>query len=517
MNDLDVFNPPDEEPAAPMDDDFRDLDTAPPAWIDPPVAAAEPRRTEPASAPRTESHEDEPAAAPDSAGREAGGDWGLHLKRYLREIAPLTTLSRDEERALARSLEDATRAWRAAVFAIPFAAREVVRQWQRIRDDERVTATLSALHRDGSGKDHSADVDAGVEAVERALARWESAARSSSAAQRARAPSLAARTARALDDANLSLEVVQSVHRALDERLAAAERRSGASPRARAALVREIGLPLLVFRERMAALGAAHARMHEKKGLFIRHNLKLVVAVAKDFRGMGIPFLDLIQEGNLGLIRAVEKFDHSRGFKFSTYAVWWIRQSFIRVVQNHSRTVRLPSHVYDLLLQHRRASLVLSRKLGREPSPAELASEMKLETGQVEKLLEMRQRPLSLETPLPGTESRRIEDTLPDENAGDPADGLDSRRLSDEVESLLRALDARERKVILLRFGLAGNEGHTLQEIGDSLGVSRERVRQIEVGALSKLRPAAQALGLAALLECGGRVPSAPPVFALSA
>jgi len=489
-----------------MDDDFRGFELPASAdasetadWAAGPAVPAAPRAGAPGG-------EEEPEADRSPREGESGnGDWGLHLKRYLREIAPLPTLTRDGERALAEALEAETRAWREAVFALPLAAREAIAQWQKIRDDERVTATMSALHRDGSGQDYSADVDAALEAVKRALGRWEAAR--ASAAQRSRAPGLARQLARRLADANLSLEVVQSIHRALRERLEAVERETREAPggrlapRRRAELEREIGLPPGELRGHMQAVEARHDRMLEHKSRFIRHNLKLVVAVAKDFRGMGIPFLDLIQEGNLGLIRAVEKFDHRRGFKFSTYAVWWIRQSFIRVVQNHSRTVRLPSHVYDLLLQHRRASHELSRKLGRDPSLAELAKAMKVETDQLEKLMEVRQRPVSLEAPVPGTESKRVQDTLEDESVAAPGEGLDAGRLQRELDRLLVGLDARERKVVLWRFGLKGNEDHTLQEIGDALGISRERVRQIEAGALSKLRPAARALGLDSLLE----------------
>jgi RNA polymerase primary sigma factor len=328
---------------------------------------------------------------------------------------------------------------------------------------------------------------------------------------------LAARLAARLADVNLALEVVQAIHRALREQRARAARAASASPRARARLAHEVGLSLRAFEARMASLEDAHAHMLALKARFIRHNLKLVVAVAKDFRGMGIPFLDLIQEGNLGLIRAVEKFDHRRGFKFSTYAVWWIRQSFIRAVQNHSRTVRLPSHVYDLLLQHRRASGVLARRLGREPDAHEMAREMRLRVDEVETLLALRQRPVSMDAPLPGAESRRLEDTLPDEAAASPVEALDAERWERGLEDLLAGLDGREQKVIVWRFGLRGHEEHTLQQIGEMLGISRERVRQIEAGALQKLRGAARRLGLQSLFARAVRRGPPPEALALSA
>lgn len=433
----------------------------------------------------------------------------LSLKRYLREIAPIPTLTRAQEGELAAAYEENACAWRKVLFSIPLSARIAHAMWAKIRDDGRITATLSDSHRDGSGRDYSPEIDRAFGRVETLLARRARLEVSREAGTAARRARLDRDLAQAVESAGLALEVLRQIHRGLREALSelGAAERSAASrrgaPRAASELrsvERRVGLGAAAFRERMAALEAADSRQGEVKDVFVRHNLKLVVSVAKEYRNMGIPFLDLIQEGNLGLIRAVEKFDYRRGFKFSTYAVWWIRQSFIRAIQNHSRTVRLPSHVYDLMLQETRVTRKLSAELGRDPTTAELSRALSMDELQVEKLFEFKQKPVSLEMRLPGTDSKNLEDTIPDANAAEPYDGLDQGRLAREMERLIATLSTREQSILRMRFGIRTDEDHTLQEIGQKLGLSRERVRQIEAGALAKLRPAAHRLGLGTLL-----------------
>jgi RNA polymerase sigma factor (sigma-70 family) len=220
----------------------------------------------------------------------------------------------------------------------------------------------------------------------------------------------------------------------------------------------------------------------------MRHNLRLVVTQAKRYRNMGVPYVDLIQEGNLGLMRAVEKFEYQRGFKFSTYAVWWIEQALVRAIQSVSRTVRVPSHIYELQLRMRRVEADLRQRLGRHPGSQELAKALDVPEDMVE-LTRMSAYPIgSLEAPLPGTDDLRLEDALADDEVDDPAEIHDEQTLRNALTRELETLAPRERAILEARFGLEGGEPPTLEEIGQQMGLSRERVRQIEHRALSRLR-----------------------------
>ena len=253
--------------------------------------------------------------------------------------------------------------------------------------------------------------------------------------------------------------------------------------------LKEIGrVPLLTneeeqeLSERMAQ-GDVQARKRLSEA-----NLRLVVSIAKRYVGRGMQFLDLIQEGNLGLIKAVEKFDHTKGFKFSTYATWWIRQAITRAIADQARTIRIPVHMVETINKVKKVSSQLLHKNGHEPSAEEIAAELDMSVDKVREILRVSQEPVSLETPIGEEEDSHLGDFIPDDDAPSPADAASHTLLKEQLGGVLSTLTPREEKVLRLRFGLEDGRSRTLEEVGKEFNVTRERIRQIEAKALRKLR-----------------------------
>ena len=253
--------------------------------------------------------------------------------------------------------------------------------------------------------------------------------------------------------------------------------------------LKEIGkVPLLSAEEEISLAQRMEEGDEEAKKRLAEANLRLVVSIAKRYVGRGMLFLDLIQEGNLGLIKAVEKFDYRKGYKFSTYATWWIRQAITRAIADQARTIRIPVHMVETINKLIRVSRQLLQELGREPTPEEIAEEMHMSVERVREILKISQEPVSLETPIGEEEDSHLGDFIQDDNVPVPADAAAFTMLKEQLEEVLGTLTEREQKVLRLRFGLDDGRARTLEEVGKEFNVTRERIRQIEAKALRKLR-----------------------------
>jgi len=404
------------------------------------------------------------------------------LTRYLAELSKLPPLAPERVAELSQTLRRESQLFRESLHRVPGTARLVVERWHELRAHRRVTGLMAHEARGNPGQDWSAFID---ERVGKLNEEVERRARARSASRR---KAIDGEIADTLASSELLFELLQSI--AL-EMLALLEPGRPRSVRSR---LEELGLDVDAARKSLREAKRALDRRNDARQILAAHNLRLVVHSAKRYRGQGIAFLDLIQEGSVGLMRAVEKFDSELGFQFSTYAVWWIEQAMIRVIQRDSRTVRVPSHIYEARLKHRAGWESLSARTSH-PDSSDLAAELGLDRDGVEATEAAFQGIESLESPLGDSEARPLQDRLADPEPVSPESDHDRVRIGRALGAALSQLPEREREVLVLRFGLGDGQERTLQEVGRSLGRSRERVRQIEqeaLGHLAQLAPVAE-------------------------
>ncbi len=411
------------------------------------------------------------AAASDRSSRDV-------LQDYLTDIADMSVLDSEEQLRLFKRMEAAEASLRESLAEIPEAARILLGRWSEKRAQGRVTGALSRWHRDGSSRDVNKLIDEAFVGIESSLLALDRS-----------------RSKKATDRRELRKALAQSV------------------------LAAEFALPLLLeiletledseelMRDKDSSksllLAIEHrAQLTDSKNLFINHNLRLVIRCAKNYRNQNIPFLDLIQEGNLGLMRAVEKFDYRRGYKFSTYAIWWIEQSLVRSVATDSRTVRIPSPLIDQKRKLRQIEQSGRATSAAELTPMDLIERLEIDPSQSDDLRRSLSAEVSTQALVGRTENLTVEETLVKDDGDEIISSIDERVLNKCIRKIIPTLTEREQRVIEARFGLRGDAPRSLNDIGCELGVSRERVRQIEHHALEQLRENQVAQSIAFEVGC---------------